>query len=144
MMNQRGIGHHAPNPSTNWTQGDEQVDHKEEQGRQRRHRENAERRRHQLLAGGPGHLGQFLPHLANELGRQVFAIVNAHYFLLIGSAAFGGGRRADGRSGGARILNPRFWRPVLYQLSYTPRRPSARTARTKTGSCRGPPPGRRP
>jgi hypothetical protein len=27
----------------------------------------------------------------------------------------------DGRSGGARTPNPRFWRPVLYQLSYTPR-----------------------
>src|SRR5581483_5945732 len=26
----------------------------------------------------------------------------------------------DGRSGGARTPNPRFWRPVLYQLSYTP------------------------
>src|SRR5512142_1067776 len=25
-----------------------------------------------------------------------------------------------GRSGGARPPNPRFWRPVLYQLSYTP------------------------
>ena len=25
-----------------------------------------------------------------------------------------------GRSGGARTPNPRFWRPVLYQLSYTP------------------------
>jgi hypothetical protein len=27
-----------------------------------------------------------------------------------------------GRSGGARTPNPRFWRPVLYQLSYTPMR----------------------
>src|SRR6201993_903599 len=26
----------------------------------------------------------------------------------------------SGRSGGARTPNPRFWRPVLYQLSYTP------------------------
>src|SRR3546814_8417933 len=25
-----------------------------------------------------------------------------------------------GRSGGARTPNPRFWRPVLYQLSYPP------------------------
>ncbi len=31
-----------------------------------------------------------------------------------------------GRSGGARTPNPRFWRPVLYQLSYTPAAPSAR------------------
>src|SRR5713226_2818223 len=28
--------------------------------------------------------------------------------------------RGPGRSGGARTPNPRFWRPVLYQLSYTP------------------------
>lgn len=28
-----------------------------------------------------------------------------------------------GRSGGARTPNPRFWRPVLYQLSYTPAAP---------------------
>src|SRR5690606_35705278 len=27
----------------------------------------------------------------------------------------------SGRSGGARTPNPRFWRPVLYQLSYTPK-----------------------
>jgi hypothetical protein len=26
-----------------------------------------------------------------------------------------------GRSGEARTPNPRFWRPVLYQLSYTPK-----------------------
>jgi hypothetical protein len=25
-----------------------------------------------------------------------------------------------GRSGRARTCDPRFWRPVLYQLSYTP------------------------
>src|ERR1044071_1622161 len=25
-----------------------------------------------------------------------------------------------GRSGGTRTHNPRFWRPVLYQLSYAP------------------------
>ncbi len=29
----------------------------------------------------------------------------------------------DGRSGGARTPSPRFWRPVLYQLSYTPAAP---------------------
>src|ERR1700720_3653242 len=30
------------------------------------------------------------------------------------------GAPQHGRSGGARTPNPRFWRPVLYQLSYTP------------------------
>jgi hypothetical protein len=29
-------------------------------------------------------------------------------------------REFDGRSGRARTYDPRFWRPVLYQLSYTP------------------------
>src|SRR6478752_2467170 len=30
------------------------------------------------------------------------------------------GRTLTGRSGRARTCDPRFWRPVLYQLSYTP------------------------
>src|SRR5438270_9431552 len=34
--------------------------------------------------------------------------------------AFQEPRLINGRSGGARTPNPRFWRPVLYQLSYTP------------------------
>src|SRR5690606_36528958 len=28
--------------------------------------------------------------------------------------------KQDGRSGGTRTHGPRFWRPMLYQLSYTP------------------------
>src|SRR5476651_2029200 len=28
----------------------------------------------------------------------------------------------NGRSGGTRTHDPRFWRPMLYQLSYTPTR----------------------
>src|SRR5882724_431359 len=35
----------------------------------------------------------------------------ANFFWLFGHA---------GRSGRARTCDPRFWRPVLYQLSYTP------------------------
>src|SRR4030081_3870352 len=35
----------------------------------------------------------------------------ANFFWLLGHA---------GRSGRARTCDPRFWRPVLYQLSYTP------------------------
>src|ERR1700730_4082287 len=31
------------------------------------------------------------------------------------------GAPQHGRSGGARTPHPRFWRPVLYQLSYTPK-----------------------
>ena len=30
------------------------------------------------------------------------------------------GAPGDGRSGGTRTHDPRFWRPMLYQLSYTP------------------------
>src|SRR5690349_21443364 len=33
-----------------------------------------------------------------------------------------GRREQAGRSGRARTYDPRFWRPVLYQLSYTPKR----------------------
>src|SRR5208282_6351581 len=48
------------------------------------------------------------------------------------------GARA-GRSGGARTPNPRFWRPVLYQLSYAPIR-----APTLAASCIGGKPPRQP
>src|ERR1700679_462560 len=39
------------------------------------------------------------------------------------TVAPGAGRRAvqGGRGDRDRTYNPRFWRPVLYQLSYTPR-----------------------
>src|SRR5579859_1862054 len=47
----------------------------------------------------------------------------------------------DGRSGGARTPNPRFWRPVLYQLSYTPK-PGLQT--TATPPVRGSPPAAKP
>src|SRR5581483_7227984 len=33
------------------------------------------------------------------------------------------GKNSAGRSGRARTCDPRFWRPVLYQLSYTPKDP---------------------
>jgi hypothetical protein len=36
-----------------------------------------------------------------------------------------------GRSGRTRTCNPRFWRPVLYQLSYTPRRPTVYTGQKR-------------
>src|SRR5476649_679241 len=39
-------------------------------------------------------------------------------------------RTKDGRSGGDRTPNPRFWRPVLYQLSYTPKSVTHRAAPT--------------
>ena len=48
MMNQRGLGHHAPKPRIDLdAPGDDLVDHEEEQRRQRRHRQHAERGRDQ-------------------------------------------------------------------------------------------------
>src|SRR3984957_8479616 len=47
---------------------------------------------------------------------------------------------ADGRRGGTRTPNPRFWRPVLYQLSYTPTKGrTCRNARpdARVGGSRG-------
>jgi hypothetical protein len=32
----------------------------------------------------------------------------------------------NGRAGGARTPDPRFWRPVLYQLSYSPKKHTRR------------------
>ena len=37
------------------------------------------------------------------------------------------------RSGGTRTHDPRFWRPMLYQLSYTPK--SAREAGSQRRAC---------
>ena len=39
----------------------------------------------------------------------------------------------DDRAGGTRTPNPRFWRPVLYQLSYDPSRESPATAQRLPG-----------
>src|ERR1700733_208267 len=40
--------------------------------------------------------------------------------LRVSSVCLGSGKR---RAGGTRTPNRRFWRPVLYQLSYCPRQP---------------------
>src|SRR3712207_9532800 len=42
-----------------------------------------------------------------------------------------------GRSGGTRTHDPRFWRPMLYQLSYTPTptRPSGEGASAQVGAA---------
>src|SRR3546814_2209172 len=39
----------------------------------------------------------------------------------LSSRARKSGREETGRSGGTRTHGPRFWRPMLYQLSYTPK-----------------------
>ena len=60
----------------------------------------------------------------------VFAILAATVSLIRLSASaprVPTGRR--GRSGGSRTPNLRFWRPALYQLSYTPNEPPAASRR---------------
>src|SRR4051812_24231338 len=42
-----------------------------------------------------------------------------------------------GRSGGARTPGPRFWRPMLYQLSYTPKSQRGRPLANAAGRCKG-------
>src|SRR5215469_3673722 len=42
-----------------------------------------------------------------------------------------------GRSGGTRTPGLRFWRPPLYQLSYTPRRKARRAGRPSPASAHG-------
>jgi hypothetical protein len=40
-----------------------------------------------------------------------------------------------GRGGGTRTHGPRFWRPMLYQLSYTPTRRMERVSRRASGGA---------
>ena len=50
------------------------------------------------------------------------------------------GAKQTGRSGGDRTPNLRFWRPALYQLSYTPPAPVERFLHFRTrGNTRGDP-----
>src|SRR5260370_12136411 len=60
---------------------------------------------HGLAPGRPGDLG----HLGTDLADEFDGIDHTHY------------SKGNGRSGGTRTPGPRFWRPMLYQLSYTPR-----------------------
>ena len=46
----------------------------------------------------------------------------------------------DGRPGGTRTPSPRFWRPVLYQLSYWPTTINFRLPRLSMGCMRPTPP----
>src|SRR5215207_6376442 len=61
---------------------------------------------HGLAPGRPGDLG----HLGSDFADKFDRISRRH------------DRHSsnNGRSGGTRTHDPRFWRPMLYQLSYTP------------------------
>src|SRR6185503_8331125 len=58
------------------------------------------------------------PGLANPPSRFALRRTRRHW---LANQARSHARRAKvGRSGGTRTPSPRFWRPVLYQLSYWP------------------------
>src|SRR5262249_47373866 len=85
---------------------------------------------HGLLTAGPGDPRDLLAHLLNELGcvrlrHDLLTLRDGDISAHMASSVHPFQRLARigtnaGRSGGARTPNPRFWRPVLYQLSYTP------------------------
>src|SRR5262245_56774914 len=88
-------------------EADDLVGHQEEQGGDHHDDEDPGGGNRGLAPGRPGDLGYFGADLANELdGILRHARCSSE----------------SGRSGGTRTPDPRFWRPMLYQLSYTPRR----------------------
>ena len=52
--------------------------------------------------------------------RRIRACLIVHPFRQIGHFFSSFLNVSTGRSGGTRTHGPRFWRPMLYQLSYTP------------------------
>src|SRR4026208_1794236 len=91
-------------------EADDLVGHQKEQCRDHDEDEDHAGGDHGLAPGRPGDFRHFGTDLANELDG------------VLGHSRCSSG---TGRSGGTRTPDPRFWRPMLYQLSYTPtgRRP---------------------
>src|SRR5215469_4598851 len=104
------------------------IDDEEEDPHHAHHDEDGNGRQICLLPGRPRDFGQLAAHFAVELDRTSAArawnrrrqflarLVRRRRFLSV---------RHDllcliGRSGGTRTPGLRFWRPPLYQLSYTP------------------------
>src|SRR5947207_8602811 len=119
-----------PQPEDQPHPGGKDLIYDEEKDRRDKHHHKDHRRGdHGLLAARPRDAGNLLPDLLKKfdwtrlrhkpahLGRQHRLGPYGPYFL-----SFQEPRLSSGRSGGARTPNPRFWRPVLYQLSYTPMR----------------------
>ncbi len=91
----------------------------EKERRKCNHQDDHERGDPHFLPGRPSDLGDFLPNLLDELQRVMPA------------------RNSNGRGGRSRTCDLRFWRPTLYQLSYTPAGPRPAIS----GLCGpGPPP----
>src|SRR6516165_9125213 len=109
------------------------IDQKEETRGDKHHHENHRRCGQSLFAAWPGHPRHLLPHFLDELPRICLRHDHLSQLQTTTSIAARRPHRCHrgtriGRSGGARTPNPRFWRPVLYQLSYTPSRSSSPVA----------------
>src|SRR6185437_3110868 len=116
------------------------VDDEAEQRGDDAHAEDHRRGDARLLARRPGHARHFLPDLPEKFCGARFGHDRVRELPFRAPKR----RMPDrvclspcGRSGGDRTPNPRFWRPVLYQLSYTPicsratRRPPTLAARVR-------------
>src|SRR5690242_18651098 len=110
--------------------GEKRVDAKKEHHRQPDHDENHGRRQPSFLPARPCNLRDFAPDLAKELQGRAATARRRRQFLarrlcrLLGRFSHSLlSSSSTGRSGGTRTHGPRFWRPMLYQLSYTPKVP---------------------
>src|SRR5262252_2716714 len=112
--------------------GEHVVDEEEEDHQHANHDEDREGREIRLLPGRPGDLGHLAAHFAIELERtsaprarnrrRQFLACLIHRRRLLSVRHYAS--RLIGRSGGTRTPGLRFWRPPLYQLSYTPKNSS--------------------
>src|SRR5690606_26496436 len=87
---------------------DDQIDEEEEQRENRSHDHDHDGRDPGLPPGRPGHLGDLGAYLLGKLE----GIGPCHPQLLV--------LLHTGRGDRTRTYDPRFWRPMLYQLSYAP------------------------
>src|SRR5579883_950673 len=102
---------------------DDPVDEGQEQRHRDHHQENHGGGGDGFLARRPCDVPDLLAHFAEELSwtRSRHACFDPNRRACSSFSLYLVAARS-GRSGGARTPNPRFWRPVLYQLSYTPKR----------------------
>src|SRR6266446_8267921 len=94
-------------------EADDLVGHQEKNRRHDDENEHHRRGDHGFAPRRPSDFRHLLPHFTEKLD---WVLRHTHR---------SGGTRAfqvlsSGRSGGTRTHDPRFWRPMLYQLSYTP------------------------
>src|SRR5579871_1868062 len=109
---------------------EQRIHAEKEHHRQADHDENHCRRQPRFLPARSRHLRNFSANLVEELkrtaamargSRQVLARAVSRLFRCVSHSFLSS---STGRSGGTRTHGPRFWRPMLYQLSYTPKNPS--------------------